>query len=135
MCRTAACGGTKKLPGGYVRYDWAVRNPINNYDVALNVGNYVHFSDVYRGESGPLTLDYWVLPENLEKAKKQFAANVPPMLKSMEAWFGPYPFYQDGYKLIEAPHLGMEHQSAVGLRQQVPERLPGPRPLGHRLGR
>ena len=68
---------------------------------------------MYRGESGPLTLDYWVLPENLEKAKKQFAANVPPMLKSMEAWFGPYPFYQDGYKLIEAPHLGMEHQSAV----------------------
>ena len=105
--------GTKKLPGGYVRYDWAVRNPINNYDVALNVGNFAHFSDVYQGESGPLTLDYWVLPENLEKAKKQFAANVPPMLQSMEVWFGPYPFYQDGYKLIEAPHLGMEHQSAV----------------------
>ncbi len=105
--------GTKKLPGGYVRYDWAVRNPINNYDVALNVGNYVHFSEVYQGESGPLTLDYWVLPENLDKAKKQFAANVPPMLKSMEAWFGPYPFYADGYKLIEAPHLGMEHQSGI----------------------
>ena len=105
--------GTKKLPGGYVRYDWAVRNPINNYDVVLNVGNYVHFSDVYQGESGPLTLDYWVLPENLDKAKKQFAANVPPMLQSMEAWFGPYPFYADGYKLIEAPHLGMEHQSGI----------------------
>jgi aminopeptidase N len=105
--------GTKKLPGGYTRYDWAVRNPINNYDVALNVANFTHFSDVYQGENGPLTLDYWVLPENLAKAKTQFAANVKPMLKSMESWFGPYPFYKDGYKLVDAPHLGMEHQSAV----------------------
>ncbi|WP_229725135.1 M1 family metallopeptidase [Hymenobacter baengnokdamensis] len=105
--------GTARLPGGYTRYDWAVTNPINNYDVALNVGNYVHFGDTYQGENGALTLDYWVLPENLEKAKAQFTANVKPMLKSMESWFGPYPFYKDGYKLIEAPHLGMEHQSAV----------------------
>jgi len=104
---------TKKLPGGYTRFDWAVRNPINNYDVALNVAKYAHFSDVYQGENGPLTLDYYVLPQNLEKARKQFAANVKPMLKSMESWFGPYPFYQDGYKLVETPHLGMEHQSAV----------------------
>jgi len=73
----------------------------------------VHFGDTYPGELGPLTLDYWVLPENLAKAKTQFAANVPPMLKSMEYWFGPYPFYADGYKLVDAPHLGMEHQSAV----------------------
>ncbi|RZK32459.1 MAG: M1 family peptidase, partial [Hymenobacter sp.] len=105
--------GIKKLPGNYTRYDWAVSNPINNYDVALNVANFSHFSDVYQGEKGPLTLDYWVLPENLEKAKTQFAANVKPMLKSMEYWFGPYPFYKDGYKLVDAPHLGMEHQSAV----------------------
>jgi aminopeptidase N len=105
--------GTKKLPGGYTRFDWAVSNPINNYDVALNVAKYAHFSDGYQGENGPLTLDYWVLPQNLEKAKKQFAANVKPMLKSMEYWFGPYPFYKDGYKLVETPHLGMEHQSAV----------------------
>ena len=104
---------TTALPGGATRYDWAVRNPINNYDVALNVGDFVHFGDVYEGEKGRLTLDYWVLPEHLEQAKKQFAANVKPMLKSMESWFGPYPFYEDGYKLIEAPHLGMEHQSAV----------------------
>ena len=102
-----------KLKDGYIRFDWAVRNPINNYDVALNVGDFQHFSDVYQGEKGPLSLDYWVLPENLAKAKTQFAANVQPMLKSMEHWFGPYPFYQDGYKLIDAPHLGMEHQSAV----------------------
>ncbi|MBF9238680.1 M1 family metallopeptidase [Hymenobacter sp. BT683] len=105
---------TTKLKGGYTRFDWAVRNPINNYDVALNVGNYQHFSGgTYAGEKGPLTVDYWVLPENLAKAKKQFADNVPPMLKSMENWFGPYPFYEDGYKLVDAPHLGMEHQSAV----------------------
>lgn len=105
--------GTHKLPGGYTRFDWAVTNPINNYDVALNVAKYAHFSDVYQGEKGPLTLDYWVLPQNLAKAKTQFAANVKPMLKSMEYWFGPYPFYRDGYKLVETPHLGMEHQSAV----------------------
>jgi aminopeptidase N len=105
--------GTTKLKDGYTRFDWAVRNPINNYDVALNVGDFQHFSDTYAGEKGPLTLDYWVLPENLAKAKTQFAANVAPMLKSLENWFGPYPFYEDGYKLVDAPHLGMEHQSAV----------------------
>ena len=104
---------TTPLKGGYTRFDWAVRNPINNYDVALNVGDYQHFSDSYSGEKGPLTLDFWVLPENLAKAKTQFAANVKPMLKSMEYWLGPYPFYADGYKLVDAPHLGMEHQSAV----------------------
>ncbi|QJX46422.1 M1 family metallopeptidase [Hymenobacter taeanensis] len=105
---------TTPLKGGYTRYDWFVSNPINNYDVAMNVGDYQHFSGgTYAGEKGPLTLDYWVLPENLTKAKKQFADNVVPMLKSMEYWFGPYPFYQDGYKLVDAPHLGMEHQSAV----------------------
>ncbi|WP_426493457.1 M1 family metallopeptidase [Hymenobacter sp. 102] len=103
---TAVKGGT--------RFDWFVSNPINNYDVALNVGNYQHLSGgTYAGESGPLSLDYWVLPENVAKAKAQFAANVPPMLKSLESWFGPYPFYKDGYKLVDAPHLGMEHQSAV----------------------
>ena len=109
---------TTKLKDGYTRFDWAVRSPINNYDVALNVGNFQHFSDLYQGEKGSLTLDYWVLPENLAKAKIQFAANVKPMLKSMESWFGPYPFYQDGYKLVDAPHLGMEHQSAVAYGNQ-----------------
>ena len=109
---------TTRLKGGYTRFDWAVTNPINNYDVALNVGNFQHFADSYAGEKGRLTLDYWVLPENLAKAKTQFAANVKPMLKSMEHWFGPYPFYQDGYKLVDAPHLGMEHQSAVAYGNQ-----------------
>ncbi|WP_236705185.1 M1 family metallopeptidase [Hymenobacter sp. AT01-02] len=104
---------TTTVKGGATRFDWFVDNPINNYDVALNVGNYTHFADTYAGEKGPLTLDYWVLPENLAKAKTQFTANVKPMLKSMEYWFGPYPFYEDGFKLVETPHLGMEHQSAV----------------------
>jgi aminopeptidase N len=104
---------TTQLKGGLTRFDWAVSNPINNYDVALNVANFEHIGDVYEGEKGRLTLDYWVLPENVEKARKQFGANVKPMLKSFEYWFGPYPFYEDGYKLVEAPHLGMEHQSAV----------------------
>ncbi|UOQ53712.1 M1 family metallopeptidase [Hymenobacter cellulosivorans] len=104
---------TTPLKGGLTRFDWAVRNPINNYDVALNVGDYTKFTDSYDGEKGKLSLEYWVLRENLAKAKTHFAANVKPMLKSLESWFGPYPFYEDGYKLVDAPHLGMEHQSAV----------------------
>jgi len=101
-------------PGnGYTRYDWFVANPINNYDIEANIGKYTHFSDIYDGEKGKLTLDYWVLRYNLEKAKKQFGENVKDMLKAFEYWFGPYPFYEDGYKLIEAPYLGMEHQSGT----------------------
>lgn len=100
-------------PDGYTRFDWFVSNPINNYSVAMNVGDYVHFSDSYQGEEGLLSLDYWVLPASLEKAKVHFPRNVKPMMKSFEHWFGPYPFYRDGYKLIETPYLGMEHQSAV----------------------
>jgi len=102
-----------KLHNGYTRYDWFVANPINNYDIEANIGKYTHFSDVYNGEKGKLTLDYWVLRYNLEKAKKQFGENVKDMIKAFEYWFGPYPFYEDGYKLIEAPHLGMEHQSGT----------------------
>lgn len=93
-------------------YTWAVSNPINNYNIIPYIGKYVHFSEVYEGEKGKLDCDYWVLDYNLEKAKEQFR-QVPPMLKCFESWFGPYPFYEDGYKLVEAPHLGMEHQSAV----------------------
>ncbi|NOW98434.1 M1 family metallopeptidase [Mucilaginibacter sp. SG564] len=101
------------LKDGYTRFDWFVANPINNYDVTANIGDYTHFSDTYDGEKGKLTLDYWVLPASLAKAKKQFTENVKPMLKAFEHWFGPYPFYEDGYKLVETPHLGMEHQSAT----------------------
>jgi aminopeptidase N len=102
-----------KLKDGYTRYDWFVANPINNYDIEANIGKYTHFNDVYDGEKGKLTLDYWVLKYNLAKAKVQFGANVKDMIKAFEHWFGPYPFYEDGYKLIETPHLGMEHQSGT----------------------
>ena len=91
---------------------WAVVNPINNYGVNINIAAYEHFSEVYKGLEGPLTVDYFVLPENLEAARRQFA-EVPRTLEAFEYWFGPYPFYEDGFKLVEAPYLGMEHQSSV----------------------
>ena len=103
----------KKLGNGYTRYDWFVANPINNYDIEANIGKYSHFGEVFDGEKGKLTMDYWVLTYDLPKAKKQFPVNARDMLKAFEYWFGPYPFYEDGYKLIEAPHLGMEHQSGT----------------------
>ena len=93
-------------------YNWFVANPINNYGVNINIGDYVHFSEVFNGEKGKLDCDYYVLKENLEKAKVQFR-QAPMMLKAFEHWFGPYPFYEDGYKLVEAPYLGMEHQSSI----------------------
>ncbi|MBK0383028.1 M1 family metallopeptidase [Pedobacter sp. SD-b] len=104
--------GKTDLKNGFTKYDWKVVNPINNYDIAVNAANYAHFNDIYKGLKGNLTLDYYVLPENLEKAKTQFT-DVKRMLEAFEHWFGPYPFYKDGYKLVETPHLGMEHQSAI----------------------
>jgi aminopeptidase N len=97
---------------GTTTYEWFVANPINNYDVAVNAGHYAHFSDVFQGERGKLSLDFWPLDYHLDTAKKQFQ-QVKPMLQCFESWFGPFPWYEDGYKLVEAPHLGMEHQSAV----------------------
>jgi aminopeptidase N len=97
---------------GIASYTWEVVNPINNYDIIPYIGKYVNFSDTAMGEKGKLDLNYWVLDYNLDKAKKQFQ-QVKPMIRAFEYWFGPYPFYEDGYKLVEAPHLGMEHQSAV----------------------
>ncbi len=99
-------------PDGTSTYTWAVVNPINNYDLIPYIGKYVHFSQIYKGLKGNLTLDYWVLDSDITKAKRQFT-QVPKMMKAFEYWFGPYPFYEDGYKLVEAPYLGMEHQSAV----------------------
>ncbi|KYG72735.1 M1 family metallopeptidase [Roseivirga echinicomitans] len=93
-------------------YNWFVDNPINNYGVNMNIGDYVHFSEVFDGENGPLDCDYYVLRENLDKAKEQFK-QASLMLKAFEHWFGPYPFYEDSYKLVEVPYLGMEHQSSV----------------------
>lgn len=102
----------KQLKDGTKTYNWYVSNPINNYGVNINVGDYVSFSEKYKGEKGDLDCTYYVLRDNLAKAKKQFQ-DVPKMLKAFEHWFGPYPFYEDSFKLVEAPYLGMEHQSSV----------------------
>ena len=93
-------------------YNWFVSNPINNYGINMNIGDYVHYGETYKGLSGNLKCDYYVLRESLEKAKHQFK-EVPRMLAAFEHWFGPYPFYEDGYKLVEVPYAGMEHQSSV----------------------
>ncbi|WP_445736523.1 M1 family metallopeptidase [Mariniflexile sp.] len=93
-------------------YHWYVANPINNYGVNVNIGDYVHFSEIYDGKNGNLDMDYYVLRDNLKKAKEHFK-DAPKMMKAFEHWFGPYPFYKDGFKLVEVPYLGMEHQSSV----------------------
>lgn len=100
--------GKTDLGDGYTRWDWLVHYGINNYDVSLNIGNYVHFGELL----GDLPLDFYVLPEDLEKAKKQFT-QARGMLEAFQHYFGEYPFKKDGYKLIQAPYSGMEHQSAV----------------------
>lgn len=102
----------EELPDGTKNWHWFVSNPISNYVINLNIGAYVHFSEVYQGEKGPLDMDYYVMPYNLEKARHQFK-DAPRMMEAFEHWFGPYPFYEDGYKLVEVPSTGMEHQSSV----------------------
>ncbi len=102
---------------GTATYDWAVTAPINNYTIIPYIGKYTHFSEIYKGEKGDLTMDYWVLDSNINKAKEHFK-DAPRMMQAFEYWFGPYPFYEDGYKLVEAPHLGMEHQSATAYGNQ-----------------
>ncbi len=93
-------------------WHWEVKNPINNYGVNINIGDYVHFGEKYAGEKGVLDMDYYVLREDLEKAKEQFK-DARRTLQALEHWFGPYPFYEDSYKLVQTPYLGMEHQSSV----------------------
>ena len=100
--------GKKDLGDGYTRWEWNIQYPINSYNVSLNIGNYVHFSDKW----GDLPLDFYVLPGSLEKAKKQFD-QAKPMISAYAEIFGDYPFAKDGYKLIEVPYSGMEHQTAV----------------------
>ena len=101
--------GHKDLGDGYTRWDWRVTYPINNYDVALNIADYVHFSDKPLGK---LTLDFYAKPEDLAKAKAQFA-QARPMLEIYNKYFGEYAFVRDGYKLVQVPYAGMEHQSVV----------------------
>lgn len=104
---------TKMIDNGATKtWVWDVVNPINNYGVNINIGDYVHFGEKFEGLKGELDMDYYVLRENEEKAKEQFL-QAPLMMQAFEYWFGPYPFYEDSFKLVEAPYLGMEHQSSV----------------------
>ncbi len=98
--------------GDKLEFVWEVKNPINNYNITPYIGHYSEIKDSYKGEKGELSLNYWILDYNREKAEKQFE-QTKLMLKSFEKWMGPYPFYEDGYKLVETSHLGMEHQSAI----------------------
>ncbi|WP_321370279.1 M1 family metallopeptidase [uncultured Draconibacterium sp.] len=104
--------GVEQNADGTKTAHWFVNNPINNYGVNINIGNYAHWHEVFKGEKGDLDCNYWVLKQNLEKAKEHFK-QAPMMLEAFEHWFGPYPFYEDGYKLVEVPYPGMEHQSSV----------------------
>ena len=103
---------TTRNADGTTTYEWFVRNPINNYNVAVNAGHYAHFTDEFEGERGKLTLDFYALDIHLDTARKQFQ-QVKPVLQCFETWFGPFPWYEDGFKMVETPHLGMEHQSAI----------------------
>ncbi len=109
-------------------YTWEVNNPINDYAISLNIANYTHFNEIYKGLNGELDCDYYVLPSNLLKAKTQFK-DVAKTLKAFEYWFGAYPFYKDGYKLVEVPYLGMEHQSCIGYGNQYKKGYLG-KPMG-----
>jgi aminopeptidase N len=103
---------TRYLPGNRTMYSWKIQSPVSAYNLIPYFGRYAHFSDTLHGEKGILDLNYYVLPEHLEKAGQQFK-QVKSVLHAMEYWAGPYPFYNDGYKLVEAPYLGMEHQSNI----------------------
>ncbi len=97
---------------GMMTYSWEIKNPINNYNIVPYIGRYIPLKDTLKGRAGTLDMDFWVLQENYEKARARFA-QAKSMLHCFEYWFGEYPFYEDGYKLVEAPFLGMEHQSAI----------------------
>jgi aminopeptidase N len=99
-------------PEGTSTYEWFVASPINNYGIAINAGRYAHFADTLQGEGGRLTMDFWPLAYHLDTARVQFR-QATTMLRCFEHWFGPFPWYADGFKMVETPHLGMEHQSAV----------------------
>jgi aminopeptidase N len=103
---------SKTVKDGFAKYTWEVVDPINNYNIIPYIGKYVNWTDTLMGAKGKLDLSYWVINYNVDRAKKQFQ-QAKLMLRAFEYWFGPYPFYEDGYKLVESPHLGMEHQSAV----------------------
>src|SRR3989344_3156459 len=104
--------GSEEHKNGTTTFSWEVKNPINNYNMIPYIGDYVNIHDHFQGEKGMLELDYWVLRGYEAQAEKQFM-DAPRTLEALEYWFGPYAFYEDGYKLVHAPHLGMEHQSGI----------------------
>lgn len=105
--------GSTRNADGSTTWEWFVASPINNYGVAVNAGSYAHFQDEMQGERGRLTLDYYPLAMHEQAARRQWGRDVKPTLQCFEHWFGPFPWYEDGFKMVETPHLGMEHQSAV----------------------
>lgn len=123
--------GKRKLPDGWTAFDWFVSYPINNYDVTLNIARYAHFSDTYTSPftGARLALDYFVLEKNLAKAKKQFK-QVHEVLGTFEKYAGPYPFWRDGYKLVETPYVGMEHQGAIAYGNGFADGYRGMQPSG-----
>ena len=112
---------------------WFVNNPINNYGVNVNIGDYANFSEVFKGENGDLDMNYYILRDNLTTAKEHFK-DAPKMMKAFEHWFGPYPFYEDSFKLVEVPYLGMEHQSSVTYGNQYKQGYLGSDLSGTGLG-
>lgn len=111
--KAIANGNGKKMAkdDGFL-WSWEVKNPINLYNIIPYIGHYTNWKETFRGENGDLECSYWVIDYNEQKARKQFE-QVSMTLKAFEHWFGPFPFYEDGFKLVESPHLGMEHQSAI----------------------
>ena len=124
---------TTKNPDGTTTFEWFVVNPINNYAIAVAAGSYAHYSEVFQGEKGPLTLDFWPLSYHLDAARKQWV-QAKSMLSCFEHWFGPYPWYEDGYKLIEVSNNGMEHQSAVAYGNRYANGYRGRESSGTGLG-
>ncbi|MGH7578284.1 MAG: M1 family metallopeptidase [Longimicrobiales bacterium] len=125
--------GTTENPDSTTTHEWFVANPINNYAIHVAAGSYANYSEAYEGENGTLTLDFWPLTHHLDAAKRQWA-QVHPTLQCFEHWFGPYPWYEDGYKLVEVPYNGMEHQSAVTYGNGFANGYRGRDPSGTGLG-
>ena len=93
-------------------FTWLAQNPINNYNITLNIGDYVIISDTLINSSGVQKLNHYVLSYNEETAQRYFP-QVREVIHFFEKVFGEYPFWKDGYKLVETPYAGMEHQSAI----------------------
>ena len=124
---------TTHNPDVTTTFEWFVVNPINNYAIAVAAGTYAHYTEIYDGEKGKLTMDFWPLDYHLDAAHLQFPQAIS-MMRCFEHWFGPYPWYEDGYKLIEVSNNGMEHQSAVAYGNRYANGYRGRESSGTGLG-